>query len=1457
MKIAFGIIVLSFSLFAPLGIAGETIGERPYEMVWARRADPDHPPLVDFENLDGWKIETRDAVATITRTREQQLWGKYVARLDYRGTSPKAELTLRPPEPIPLPASVDCVNFWVYGNNWAWTQDPATPRVGIEILLQAKDGTPASVNLGAVQWKEWWVMHRKLPPDSLAILKDGAFFTGIRITKCHNEEDRVLFFDNIAFYREDLAPLTFRPRPKRGIDLSPGQDPGVYTGEGRLPFPTREQTILPDNLTNDFETALEKEGEEFVFRYRGADGNLEYRFRPATGTLGDITAQWGGSPGRRFQPMAGGGVRFAEDDGAVLPERIDLLGCERSEDTVVARWRVGLGSRETEVTYTFRLWQKSLIIDVKCPGGQVGQVRFGRTAGAENPRLVTVPYLVGEEHGSEKPRPAVLVMGKPDEPLFATALVDYYRSGASKLFFDNEVKEGAAAFNGGSEYIPRTDGRRNDCFERLFLTVSPRFEEILPNIPNPKSPWMHVTGERLWRAHGAGDREQDYAHWAQVARYGMTRVVITDHETGWRDGGESFTFRTRTAPGKGGDASQAEYAGKLHALGFRYGIYNNYTDFAPVNEHWDEDLVSRGSDGDWQRAWARCYAPKPARAVEYEAMLTPVIQEKFKLSTAYCDVHTAVTPWQRVDYDARVPGAGTMISQFYPYGEIMLHQKKVWDGPVYSEGRNHYYYVGLTDGNYAQDPAYDPAGNPWLVDFDLRKMHPLCCNFGMGNIDMFFGRNAGLGSEPEEQERRLDRFLAATVAFGHTGFLVREGGWRHTLRSYYLLQQLHKHYAGETATDIRYADAKGDLLDTGAAVATNAFQRSQVFTKYSNGLVVWVNGNTSEAWKTPEAELPPNGFYARDPGGKLIVFSALREGRRADYCESPAYTYVDGRGAFTRFPTAASDAAMIALKRDDGKVEVIPHGTPESFGVALSGKAAKALALDEARNELGPAETRLSRGLVYVTPVKGAFSYLLTPAEPPGVSLKCDRTRIVPDETVKVTGREVHTFQLPSDAKPGRQLWKQFEEAWIDFTVLPAVDADLALDQAYRLTLTSNLPEEASGAAVLDGKELAIDLAPGRSKTFAFPFAVPREECVKEIRLRVDFGATGDFSKSWWLKAEKAIQRLAELPEGFQTGQCLRQGQETEVIPANRAQVSPRNDMTCGNESRDGIFMHPPYAGGVGDSFALFEPVSLPSASDAVFRCFAGKADGSDPGDGILFRVAVVEDGGKETVIAEKQWIRHAWVPLAGDLSPWAGKSIRIKLITDVGPGDNSSGDWACWAEFRIESKEPVLVPSLHDEPVRLAHEPGPYPVSGLTLDQIRQAKRGWLHYQAQGLQSGAPYVSQAELNGIVVGALPGGEGSNETKNLWSQTVAVELPAEVIQSLGGRNALKILNPGGDCFKIRHFWIELDLSDGRKCSSRIETAAFTQPADWSYGEGVKVPFGVPIESEIVFDAGDKK
>jgi len=1269
--------------FVPSGPAAEIVGNRPYEMVWANRTHDTRPPLVDFENLNGWTTTTTDAVASFTITREQQLWGEHVGRLTYRAAGKSPKVVVRPPRPVPVPAPLDSINLWVYGNNWGWQPDPGTPPVEITVLLQSRSGQSVPVQLGSVRWQEWWVMHRKLTADQEVQLKDGALFAGFEITNGNNRDDRAIYFDNLAIYKEPLPPLSFPPRRKRGVDPFSGQSAGINTGPGRLPFPTREETILPDNLTKDFQVTLARSGRAFVFTYRGRDGELEYRYEPTTGMLGDVSARWSGRGGA-FQPMAGGGVFFASEKHCVPPDKLELLHCERVGDTVVSRWRCTVGSRTAEVAYTFRLWQKSLVVDVKCTGGGVGEFRIGQAMGLSRPRLVTLPYM-----SFAGPRPAVVVAGPPAEPLFLFALLDYYRSNASELWAGNLVADGAI-YNGGARYLPKTNGKRNDCFERLFLTVSPRFEEVLPNIPNPKSPWMGVAGERLWIAHGAGNnRQNDYNYWRDVARYGMTKIVITDHESGWRDDGESFTFRTRAAPKKGGDEGQADYARKIHALGFRYGLYNNYTDFAPVNEFWNEDLVTRQSDGQWHMAWPRCYNPKPARAVEYEARLAPLIQQKFHLDTAYCDVHTAVPPWYYLDYDARVPGAGTFAATFYAYGEIMLHQKATWNGPVYSEGTHHWFYCGLNDGNYGQDRAADLPVNPWLVDFDLRKLHPLCCNFGMGNWDMFYGEHAPGGATAEEKEAMFDRFLAATLAFGHTGFFhPNPAKPDNGVRSYFALQQIHAHYAQAIAEAIRYADERGKLLDVSAAVATGVYRRSQIATRYSNGMRVVVNGHRSETWKTADAELPPNGWFAQSADGKLIAWSANVEGHRADYVDSPAYLYADGRGRFTRFANAAGDGQFVAHKRAGGTLEVIPVNDCQTSGVSLGGRAARAMALDRERREIGTAPTRFSRGLVYVTPTKGAFGYLLTPVDAPAVTLRCERTRVVAGETVTILGRLPHRFTVPATARPGGHFWQSFEDAWIDFAVAPLADTKLAATDHFVLRLTSHLPKCSTAQVTLDGQTRAATIAPEREVVVEFPFTPPTRDASRPVRLRI---AAGEFQQEeiWQLTARRSPVPVVALPEDYQAGQCFRNKPESELDRTSGA-LAHADGMPCGGDLRHGLFMHPPYNGGVGYTFVLYEPIALPPAPAAAFRCDIGKRDASDRGDGILFRVAVVDAAGHETVVAERQWAEHAWTSLTADLSRWAGQSCRLKLISDVGPADNSIGDWACWANMRVETREPV-----------------------------------------------------------------------------------------------------------------------------------------------------------------------
>ncbi len=54
--------------------AGEVPGTRPYEMAWADRKPP-HVPLVNFDSLEGWQVESAEgAVADLIGSQRQRVW---------------------------------------------------------------------------------------------------------------------------------------------------------------------------------------------------------------------------------------------------------------------------------------------------------------------------------------------------------------------------------------------------------------------------------------------------------------------------------------------------------------------------------------------------------------------------------------------------------------------------------------------------------------------------------------------------------------------------------------------------------------------------------------------------------------------------------------------------------------------------------------------------------------------------------------------------------------------------------------------------------------------------------------------------------------------------------------------------------------------------------------------------------------------------------------------------------------------------------------------------------------------------------------------------------------------------------------------------------------------------------------------------------------------------------------
>jgi hypothetical protein len=514
-------------------------------------------------------------------------------------------------------------------------------------------------------------------------------------------------------------------------------------------------------------------------------------------------------------------------------------------------------------------------------------------------------------------------MSKGKAPYFASVWMDWYRSNASLPFSVDKIEADKVQLNGGVRYLPKTDGRRNDLYERFFVTFSPIFEETLATIANPPAKQGREAATRLWQeSWGPANHEREHERSKKLRAYGIEMLTQCNHEITWRDGGESFTFRGAAAPGKGGDEALKKYVAAQRSLGWRSGLYTNYTDFAPVNAYWSADRVMRRPDGNLVTAWARCYSPKALFAVEMDRKLAPLIQGKFGTNAAYTDVHTSVSPWDRTDFDARVPGAGTFAATFYAYGELLLHDQDVYDGHCWSEGHHQWLYAGLSVGNYGITYSSLRLWDyPYLPHFDLLKMHPLSVDIGVPWTSQFFKGKEGW-QKPENIVTSIDQFLAATIAYGHIGWLVEEAhGMRQTCRSYYMLQPLQSRYAMLKPREIRYGTDHG-LVSSSEALSRGDWRKSKIFVHYPNGLRIWINGNAEESWRIEEQgathNLPPFGWLAIGTDGFYECSESI-EGKRYDHASSPECIFLDGRGTWRSFNGIATSGSVAVRRAKEGK----------------------------------------------------------------------------------------------------------------------------------------------------------------------------------------------------------------------------------------------------------------------------------------------------------------------------------------------------------------------------------------------------------------------------------------------------------------------------------------------------------------------------------------------------------
>jgi hypothetical protein len=634
------------------------------------------------------------------------------------------------------------------------------------------------------------------------------------------------------------------------------------------------------------------------------------------------------------------------------------------------------------VEYELRLWQKSLVLDAHSEGTDVVELSFGRVAGVASPKLITVPYLT-----YAKSNPRVLMSGTPSQPVFTSVWFDWYRTNASEAYAEKNpvVTADGTPVNGGLKYIAKTDGQRNPLYDRIFVTVSPVYEETLPTIANPPSLRQEEGKSVVWTV--AGDIEtfqRDHARSKAIRDYGLDHVMQHSHEITWRDEGDSFTLKLHPAPQKGGEAGLKWYMAAQNSLGWLQGVYTNYTDIAPTNTNWTPDNVQRQPDGEWRRAWMRCYATKPSRAVELDDYYAQRIESMYGVKMSYTDVHSAVAPWDYTDYDARVPGAGTMAATFYAYGQLLLNDQRVY-GPTQSEGTYQWLYAGLESGSYGW--AYTDVNllkEPLDVAFHLMQIHPLQCDYGMGDTGYALSKIDPAWTTSPKRREYTDLFLSTAIAYGNMGWLVNEfpDAPFHAeamARSYYMLQQLQQQYAFVRPTRIEYADKEGKLLSASAAHATGAIAGSRLHLVYENGTEVFVNRGTWGDWTVRDRRgeavtLPASGWLAFNAGNGFYELSANAAGHRIDHVTAAEFEFLDGRGQWTQRGDLGA-AGSVALRHKGQALELTDiYGNDRiAFRSPHSGVLT---AQDVNGAPLGTVDAKAVSGWYEFHPISGARTYL-------------------------------------------------------------------------------------------------------------------------------------------------------------------------------------------------------------------------------------------------------------------------------------------------------------------------------------------------------------------------------------------------------------------------------------------------------------------------------------------------
>ncbi|UCE00345.1 MAG: O-antigen ligase family protein [Chloroflexota bacterium] len=197
---------------------------------------------------------------------------------------------------------------------------------------------------------------------------------------------------------------------------------------------------------------------------------------------------------------------------------------------------------------------------------------------------------------------------------------------------------------------------------------------------------------------------------------------------------------------------------------------------------------------------------------------------------------------------------------------------------------------------------------------------------------------------------------------------------------------------------------------------------------------------------------------------------------------------------------------------------------------------------------------------------------------------------------------------------------------------------------------------------------------------------------------------TEDQKPSYPVPVELSASEYLSLPlTSISTQLLLTEPESGQLNKQTWALTDPVNGS---EDIRDVLFEHPPESG---KGEVVFK-VDVPEAGALRFGiAMAPDVWTPEMGDGASFKVYIEDSQTSEA--GQYLFVRYInpklnpsdrrWRNYLVDLSPWAGQSIYLSLITEPGPNGNWDFDWAGWSDLQVVTLDPNYpIQDQKDNPV-------------------------------------------------------------------------------------------------------------------------------------------------------------